>query len=294
MVTPDPLPFLASAGMFAAAAPTPVAGGWDNHIWKFATADGAAHALRVFRSRADMDALRAAAIREATCLRIARANGVPAPGIEFEGTLDGVPFHVQSWMPGEPLLDVVAKAPWRLGRLGRAFGQVHARVHAVPAAGAPPLSAARWAALRPAVLRDALVREDAASHFCHFDFHPRNVLSDGERITAVLDFSNAGLGDPRGDCAMTAALLSLAPVDAGLKAPAFEVVRRLFVRAYRAGYAAEAGAFDAPPLFRAAAAARFLGDMRAATAEGRAAAGAKDLRRVKRDLLRQLRAAGLR
>lgn len=291
--TPGPLPFLAEAGMPPLAAPVAVGGGWDNHIWRFETERGR-HALRVFRTRPDMDRVRASAIREAICTRAAHAGGIPAPAIEHEGTLDGVPFHILSWMPGATLVDALAAAPWRVWPLGRAFGAMHARLHAVPVDGLPPLPASRWDALRPRDLAPALEAAFRADTFCHFDFHPMNVLTDGHRITAVLDFTNSGAGDARGDRAMTRALLRLAPVDAGWRAPLIAAVRGVFARAYESGYRAVARGFDAPALFRAAAAARVLADMRAASAEARAPVPEGAMRAARRELLRELRAAGLR
>ncbi|MCC6387689.1 MAG: aminoglycoside phosphotransferase family protein [Dehalococcoidia bacterium] len=290
---PDPLPFLAEAGMRALASPVAITGGWDNHIWRFETVRGT-HALRVFRVRAGMDGLRVSAIREAICTRAARAGGIPAPEIEHEGTLGGVPFHILSWMPGSTLLDALSAAPWRARALGRSFGAMHARLHVVSVEGLPPLPASRWDALRPRALASVLAAASRADAFCHFDFHPANVLTDGRRITAVLDFTNAGAGDARGDRAMTLALLRLAPVDAGWRAPLIAGIRGVFARAYESGYRAVAGGFDVPPLFRAAAALRVLGDMRAAAAEGRAAVPEKAIRAARRELLRELRAAGLR
>jgi len=290
---PDPLPFLAEAGMTPLAAPVAISGGWDNHIWRFETARGV-YALRVFRARPDIDGVRATAIREAICTRAARTGGIPAPEVEHEDTLGGVPFHVLSWMPGVTLLDALSAAPWRAWPLGRAFGAMHARLHALPVGGLPPLQAASRGALRPRNLAPALAAASRADTFCHFDYHPVNVLTDGRRITAVLDFTNAGAGDARGDRAMTRALLWLAPVDAGWRAPLIAAVRGVFARAYESGYRSVAGSFDAPPLFRAAATSRLLADMLAATAEGRAAVPEATIRGARRELLRELRAAGLR
>jgi aminoglycoside phosphotransferase (APT) family kinase protein len=44
--------------------------------------------------------------------------------------------------------------------------------------------------------------------FLHGDFHPRNLLSDGSRITGVLDWTAAGFGDPHEDIGWTGCVLA--------------------------------------------------------------------------------------
>ncbi|HYK74361.1 MAG TPA: aminoglycoside phosphotransferase family protein, partial [Pseudoneobacillus sp.] len=43
----------------------------------------------------------------------------------------------------------------------------------------------------------------------HLDFHPLNVLTDGETITSVIDWANASVGDIRFDIARTISILQL-------------------------------------------------------------------------------------
>ena len=73
---------------------------------------------------------------------------------------------------------------------------------------------------------------------CHGDFHPLNVIVDGEAAT-VIDWTDAGLGDPMGDVARTALLLRVAGV--ATTAPALRTALRstapalsgMYLRAYR-------------------------------------------------------------
>lgn len=48
----------------------------------------------------------------------------------------------------------------------------------------------------------------AASSFLHMDYHPQNVLVKGLRVTGVIDWSNAAIGDRHFDIATTATILS--------------------------------------------------------------------------------------
>lgn len=49
---------------------------------------------------------------------------------------------------------------------------------------------------------------DAASSIVHMDYHPQNVMVSGMRVTGVIDWVNADIGDRHLDAAMTATILS--------------------------------------------------------------------------------------
>jgi aminoglycoside phosphotransferase (APT) family kinase protein len=82
--------------------------------------------------------------------------------------------------------------------------------------------------------------EPARLAICHGDFHPHNVLSDGGRVTGVLDWPNALVADPAFDVASTRVILRFAPVElAGVSRPVrvlMRVGRVLLARRYVAGY----------------------------------------------------------
>ncbi len=127
----------------------------------------------------------ALAREEAARHRAVAAGGVPVPEVcaEAPGLL------LVAWCPGVSLLEAVGADP---ERLGRAFGETQAMIHAVPAPG--------WLRHAGPVPGGALL---------HGDYHPLNVLTDGQRITAVLDWSNAAAGDPRADVARSFSILRL-------------------------------------------------------------------------------------
>jgi aminoglycoside phosphotransferase (APT) family kinase protein len=78
----------------------------------------------------------------------------------------------------------------------------------------------------------------------HLDYHPLNVMSDGRRITGVLDWANVAVGDPRVDVARTVALLRLAPLPPGSPPAALVLgARRVLEAGWRNGYQAVAGRF---------------------------------------------------
>jgi len=67
----------------------------------------------------------------------------------------------------------------------------------------------------------------------HLDYHPLNVLTDGKRITGVIDWSNAHAGDPRADAARTVTILR---VDNGPPSVLKSVGVRFFEHGWRHGY----------------------------------------------------------
>jgi aminoglycoside phosphotransferase (APT) family kinase protein len=89
--------------------------------------------------------------------------------------------------------------------------------------------AARWLSEHPPALAPEVI--------CHGDFHPFNLLADGDRVT-VLDWSAALLAPRAYDVAFTSLLLSEPPLRAsGWERPLLRVLGRLmacrFVRAYQ-------------------------------------------------------------
>jgi aminoglycoside phosphotransferase (APT) family kinase protein len=109
-------------------------------------------------------------------------------------------------------------------------GLVSALAQSAAESGRPDLvRAARWLTDHPPA--------PAAEVICHGDFHPFNLLTDGDRVT-VLDWSNALLAPRSYDVAFTSLLLSEPPLRAaGWQRPLLRLTGRLlahrFVRAYR-------------------------------------------------------------
>ena len=68
-----------------------------------------------------------------------------------------------------------------------------------------------------------------------------NVLVADGRVSAVLDWANARVGDPRADLARMASILRFAPLDTGVPQSLENLVRRLFIAGWRRGYREVAG-----------------------------------------------------
>jgi len=253
---PDPIAVLAALGVHGATAAAPATGGFDTAVW-CVTLQGRPHALRLFRQG---QTTRCA--RERAAMEIAAANGVPAPSVHVVGA-----YHDR---------------PTTLGRL---FGQTQAAIHAIPA---PPALPADWRDAAGPLALHLPFPPLTPRALIHLDYHPLNVLTDGARITGVIDWANVRAGDPRADLARTITILRLdVRSHPDLVPPQVMAVLPLFERGWRHGYTQVAGpsaATDLAPFYAWAGAAmerdlagkrspEFFGRVRAWTERWAARAG---------------------
>lgn len=157
-----------------------------------------------------------AAVVEWACLSLAAAVEVPSPdpiAVDVRGEWfgDGVPALVMSWIPGTTLLRPKSLVHW-LGQLAGTLAAIHdADTSAVsdgpgrtalmrPVGWA--LTAASLAAMGSSRLvhagTEALVSltppSMAREVLLHNDFHPGNLLWQGQRLSGVLDWAYTRLG----------------------------------------------------------------------------------------------------
>ena len=76
-------------------------------------------------------------------------------------------------------------------------------------------------------------------------------MTDGTRVTGVLDWTNARAGDPRADAARTITILRVDVTRRGVSLVLERGVRSLFERGWRHGYAQAAGPLGDLTLFYA-------------------------------------------
>jgi aminoglycoside phosphotransferase (APT) family kinase protein len=232
----NPTAVLAALGLVGPSRIAPVTGGADATVWRvgYGAAD---YALRLLR--ADQAAM---ARREAVVMAAAAEAGIPVPRVLAKGSWDNRPALLLSWMPGRLLRHELERRPWRAWTLGVEFGRVQAAIHAVPVPAAlrpHPVSWIEWAEPE-AALRDRLRRSSDGEVLLHLDYHPANVLVEGGRVSAVLDWANARAGDRRADLARTAAILRFAPLTER-PSPVAAIARRAFIAGWRLGYRGMAG-----------------------------------------------------
>jgi len=276
---PDPIAVLAALGVHGATAAEPATGGFDTAVW-CVTLQGRPHALRLFRQG---QTTRCA--RERAAMEIAAANGVPAPSVHVVGAYHDRPALVSDWCPGRTLLAELIARPDRATTLGRLFGQTQAAIHAIPA---PPALPADWRDAAGPLALHLPFPPLTPRALIHLDYHPLNVLTDGARITGVIDWANVRAGDPRADLARTITILRLdVRSHPDLVPPQVMAVLPLFERGWRHGYTQVAGpsaATDLAPFYAWAGAAmerdlagkrspEFFGRVRAWTERWAARAG---------------------
>lgn len=258
----DPLAILARLGINGTASATRVTGGADTLIWRVEH-EGKSYALRLFRAEQQN-----AARREAIAMRAA-ASIAPVPQIITQGIWQDRPVVLLEWCEGEPLFNYLIQHPEAIHDLGVKFGRLHARLNTLPA---PPGLAP------PTILLDYVQRLDPAlaerlrslpphpPALLHLDYHPLNVLTDGSRITAVIDWVNALPGDPRADFARTVSIFRIAPIPDDVVSA---TIRRAMERAWRQGYLEVAGTLTDLSLFYAIAGKAMLPEYAARVAEDR-------------------------
>src|SRR5688500_503827 len=242
MEAPDPEAILAALGIRDAQSFAPVRGVWDTAIWRVERPSGPA-ALRLFRAEQ-----KASFAREVAAMTAARSHGLPVPELLAQGVWQERPVVRLSWCAGKTLAAALQARPWTAWTLGRAFGEMQARIHAVPS---PPELAAtphdwiRWAGAEAAPLQARLeALAPVPPKLLHLDYHPLNVLTDGAQITAVLDWTNTRAGDPRADVARTHTILRVQPLEpVPMRVPTRLVLWLLWL-GWRRGYQTGAGALS--------------------------------------------------
>jgi aminoglycoside phosphotransferase (APT) family kinase protein len=202
------------------------------------------------------------ATREAAVQGWSADSGYAAPrALAVLGRDDGfdLPTQVMERAPGTTMLDAFAAKPWRARRLVDQLAGLALRLHALPTDGFPPdpaslvdhrlhlpreavakLDRADLARALEQVERLAERAMDGPAVVCHGDFHPLNVVVDGDRAS-VIDWTDAGLGPREADVARTSLLFHVAAIAAtsAVERAALKVagprLSRRYLRTYGAG-----------------------------------------------------------
>lgn len=151
---------------------------------------------------------------EAAIMQLVASSGYPVPEVhEVSG-----PSIVMDRVTGPTLLAEVVRKPWRIPWGGRVLADLHRRLHAIPAPDwAPP-------------------RLGGGPSVVHMDLHPLNVIvsPDGP---VVIDWTNAGTGEPDREVAHTWLLMRTSVPPGGLAERLLAAVgRQMFLRAFLAGF----------------------------------------------------------
>ncbi|HVR31443.1 MAG TPA: phosphotransferase [Acidimicrobiia bacterium] len=199
---------LARVGLLVTQDPRHVARGWESNIYRCETADG------VLAVRVHAGTERATAEREAAMMSTLAELDYPVPGVHGLTTVRGHPALIMAFVDGTNLwagLHGVMESAQMCRELMN-------RLHRLAAPSADDSLA--W--LRAATDRvvhamprfvpfvDALWDDPPADlrvSYCHLDFHPGNVLWDGQPW--VVDWTSGRITDPRLDLAWSRLLAAM-------------------------------------------------------------------------------------
>ena len=148
--------------------------------------------------------------------RAVHASGVKSPAVKELIQVEGRDGLIYERVAGESMLVMFRRRLWMVFRYARNFATLHAQMHAsVFEADVPTLHGRLHDRIQrlnvlPASLKnsllDALRSQPAADRVCHGDFHPANLLIDGNDAH-IIDWIDASRGNPLADVARTSIIL---------------------------------------------------------------------------------------
>jgi aminoglycoside phosphotransferase (APT) family kinase protein len=130
---------------------------------------------------------------EARIMEYVRARGYPVPAVA-EVSEDGRRLVMQR-IEGLNMVDTLIRRPWAVRHCGRLLADLHHSLHRLPVP--------EW--LPPSPIGDG-------DRIVHLDLHPLNVIMSPAG-PVVIDWTNAGRGDPSSDLALTWVLLEAGSVE---------------------------------------------------------------------------------
>ena len=203
---------------------------------------GDTQVLKLFAAGRDVAAIEA----EARVSQIVHEAGVVTPGTHGVIEVEGRHGIVYDRALGISMLGLLSAKPWKLIAFGRKLADLHVSIHQCCVDGLPSqrehLERLIARADLPIAQRDlALARlraQPEGTAVCHGDFHPDNVLINGD-VATIIDWTTACLGNPAADFALTSLILQLGapPPNSSLWTRiAIPVGRALFYRSYASRY----------------------------------------------------------
>ena len=143
------------------------------------------------------------------------------------------------------MLDMLQRRPWRVIHFGRMLAGLHAQMHAcvfdadVPEQRTKLQHKIKDAHALPIYVKpkllDVVDSLPGGDRVCHGDFHPANVLVDGNYST-VIDWIDATRGNPLADVARTSIITLGAAASSQIPNPILKIFVRIFHFAYVRNY----------------------------------------------------------
>ncbi|GAA0339834.1 hypothetical protein GCM10008967_32750 [Bacillus carboniphilus] len=226
-----------------------VNGGFDSSVWKVETATRKKLALRIVTADRYEDFL-----MEKEIIDFAASQMIPAPAVRTVKIVDDLAVMVSDWVSGQTVLEELISNPEQAFSIGEEFGRVQAKIHNLRKADTLIQIPGNW--LKPATDEekdvfekiDTLTKEDTKT-LLHLDYHPLNVMMEIGKITAVLDWVNAGFGDPRLDVARTYSILQFEQLRQTSPFEELKPTLQEFEKGWLKGYTEIAGELKSIELF---------------------------------------------
>ena len=242
--------------------PKSISGGYETLVYGFSLntdIDGLTGplVLRIFKQAAFVDQAR----RETAVQNSLATLGylVPRVAAQFDTGINGLPFNVMERVPGHPMMENAELNESSMKRMIDWWAAVHVQLHQLSAA--PVIEALEAAgftqdrfsvdgrvryldryfegdtfdALRPvhAWLSDNRPAERTDPSVCHGDFHPGNIMVDGDQVTGVIDWPGIAIADPEFDIGTTMVLIraGAAMIEPEIR-PMIEAMADMYVARY--------------------------------------------------------------
>lgn len=199
------------------------------------------HILKLFHSWFDLENIQ----YEQKIAQAVFASGVKAPAVRDLVQVQGRNGLIYERMTGESMLEMFQRKPWRVIQFGRLLAELHAQMHACIFDADVPLQRKKLqhkikdadalpVYLKPKLL-EALDSLPGGDRVCHGDFHPANVLMDGDDAT-VIDWIDASRGSPLADVARTSIITLGAAASSEIPNPMLKIFVRIFHAVYLRHY----------------------------------------------------------
>jgi len=238
--------------------------GWETNTCQFQLASAESMpapfdgplVLRAYSSRQGLPRLR----HEFDVQRHLKRHGYPVAApllLEETSSRLGGPFMIMEWIPGQTLLEFLLDHPMSIWGYPSHMAELQVRLNTMSVEGFPAgagwhlprslhclrniVSACDLDDMRPGLkwLEAHQPGPPARACILHLDFHPLNLMIHEGRFRAVLDWSDADVGDYHADVAATLLLLDAAPVKMTnffhwlVSLPGQGMLRRGYLHAYR-------------------------------------------------------------
>lgn len=203
---------------------------------------GDTQVLKLFAAGRDAAAVEA----EARVSHVVHDAGVATPATHGVIEIDGRLGIIFDRVFGTPMLALLSAKPWKIIAYGRMLAELHASVHQCSVEHLPSqheqlelwITRAELPVTQRALALQRLHALPEGTSICHGDFHPDNVLIDGDDA-AIIDWTTACVGNPLADFARTSLIIQLGAPPVGASSwsrMTINVGRALFHRAYSARY----------------------------------------------------------